>query len=132
MPNLERFLNAQSGSVWASNKTGSTYEEALAEVRAGRKRSHWIWYIFPQMKGLGHSARSQFYGIDGREEAKAYIEHPVLRERLVEISQAVLDSPRSVYDIFGSDAIKVRSCILLFASVCDIPVFHSLKARYCW
>lgn len=84
------------------------------------------------MKGLGHSARSQFYGIDGREEAKAYIEHPVLRERLVEISQAVLDSPRSVYDIFGSDAIKVRSCILLFASVCDIPVFHSLKARYCW
>lgn len=132
MPNLERFLNAQSGSVWASNESGSTYEEALAEVRAGRKRSHWIWYIFPQMKGLGHSARSQFYGIDGREEAKAYIEHPVLRERLVEISQAVLDSPRSVYDIFGSDAIKVRSCILLFASVCDIPVFHSLKARYCW
>lgn len=131
MPNLERFLNAQSGSVWASNETGSTYEEALAEVRAGRKRSHWIWYIFPQMKGLGHSARSQFYGIDGREEAKAYIEHPVLRERLVEISQAVLDSPHSVYEIFGSDAIKVRSCILLFASVCDIPVFHSLKARYC-
>lgn len=132
MPNLERFLNAQTGSVWASNESGPTYEEALAEVRAGRKRSHWIWYIFPQMKGLGHSARSHYYGIDGREEAKAYIEHPVLRERLVEISQAVLDSPRSVYEIFGSDAIKVRSCILLFASVCDIPVFHSLKARYCW
>lgn len=132
MPNLERFLNAQTGSVWASNESGPTYEEALAEVRAGRKRSHWIWYIFPQMKGLGHSARSHYYGIDGREEAKAYIEHPVLRERLVEISQAVLDSPHSVYEIFGSDAIKVRSCILLFASVCDIPVFHSLKARYCW
>lgn len=132
MPNLERFLNAQDGSVWASNESGPTYEEALAEVRAGRKRSHWIWYIFPQMKGLGHSARSQYYGIDDREEAKAYIEHPVLRERLVEISQAVLNSPHSVYDIFGSDTIKVRSCILLFASVCDIPVFHSLKARYCW
>lgn len=131
MPNLERFLIAQTGSVWASNESGSTYEEALAEVHAGRKRSHWIWYIFPQMKGLGHSARSQYYGIDGREEAKAYIEHPVLRERLVEICQAVLDSPHSVYEIFGFDAIKVRSCVLLFASVCDIPVFHSLKARYC-
>lgn len=132
MPNLERFLIAQTGSVWASNESGSTYEEALAEVRAGHKRSHWIWYIFPQMKGLGRSARSQYYGIAGREEAKAYIEHPVLRERLVEISQAVLDSPHSVYEIFGADVIKVRSCILLFASVCDIPVFQHLKARYCW
>lgn len=132
MPNLERFLIAQTGSVWASNESGSTYEEALAEVRAGHKRSHWIWYIFPQMKGLGRSARSQYYGIAGREEAKAYIEHPVLRERLVEISQAVLDSPHSVYEIFGADVIKVRSCILLFVSVCDIPVFQHLKARYCW
>lgn len=84
------------------------------------------------MKGLGYSARSQYYGINGREEAKAYIEHPVLRERLVEICQAVLDSPHSVYDIFGTDAIKVRSCVLLFASVSDIPVFQHLKARYCW
>lgn len=132
MPNLDRFLNAQDGSVWGSNESGPTYADALAEVKAGYKRSHWIWYIFPQMKGLGRSARSQYYGIDGREEAKAYIEHPVLRERLVEISQAVLDSPRTVYEIFGSDTIKVRSCVLLFASVCDIPVFQRLKARYCW
>lgn len=132
MYNLERFLTAQTGSVWASNESGSTYDEALAEVRAGYKRSHWIWYIFPQMKGLGRSARSEYYGIDGREEAMAYIEHPVLRDRLVEIAQAVLDSPHSVYDIFGNDAIKVRSCVLLFASVCDIPVFQRLKARYCW
>lgn len=132
MPNLERFITAQDGSVWASNESGPTYAEALAEVKAGRKRSHWIWYIFPQMKGLGYSARSQFYGINGRDEAKEYIEHPVLRERLVEISQAVLDSPHSVYEIFGADVIKVRSCILLFASVCDIPVFQRLKARYCW
>lgn len=132
MPNLERFITAQDGSVWASNESGPTYAEVLAEVKAGHKRSHWIWYIFPQMKGLGYSARSQFYGINGRDEAKEYIEHPVLRERLVEISQAVLDSPHSVYEIFGADVIKVRSCILLFASVCDIPVFQRLKARYCW
>lgn len=132
MPDLERFLTAQTGSVWASNESGSTYEEALAEVRAGHKHSHWIWYIFPQMKGLGRSERSQFYGINGREEAKAYIEHPVLRERLVEVCQAVLDCLRSVYEIFDSDAIKVRSCVLLFASVCDIPVIQHLKARYCW
>lgn len=122
MNNLNRFLLAQEAD----------YETALAEVRAGRKVSHWIWYIFPQMKGLGYSANSNYYGINGKEEAKAYIEHPVLRERLVEISQAVLDSEHSVYQIFGSDAIKVHSCIMLFASVCDIPVFYKLKERYGW
>ena len=93
---------------------------------------HWIWYVFPQMKGLGKSEISQFYGINGREEAKAYIEHPILRERLVEISEAVLNNEKSVYDIFGQDAIKVRSCILLFASVCDISVFKQLKSKYRW
>ena len=84
------------------------------------------------MKGLGKSEISEFYGINGREEAKAYIEHPVLRERLVEICEAVLNSNTSVYDTFGSDAIKVRSCILLFASVCDIPVFKQIKSKYRW
>ena len=98
----------------------------------GHKRGHWIWYVFPQMKGLGHSEISEFYGINGREEAKAYIEHPVLRERLVEICEAVLNSKTSVYDIFGQDTIKVRACILLFASVCDIPVFKQLKSKYRW
>lgn len=122
MSNLNRFLLAQEVD----------YEKALAEVKAGKKVTHWIWYIFPQMKGLGHSARSQYYGIDGREEAKEYIEHPVLRERLVEISQVVLDSEYTVYQIFGSDAIKVYSCVMLFASVCDIPVFQKLKERYGW
>lgn len=119
---LNRFLIPQE----------TDYERALSEVRAGKKVTHWIWYIFPQMKGLGRSQRSHYYGIDNREEAKAYIAHPVLRQRLVEIAQAVLDSEHSVYHIFGPDAVKVRSCILLFASVCDIPVFHQLKARYCW
>ena len=128
--NLLRFVHAQdNGGIY--DGTG-TYSQALQEVRAGHKRGHWIWYVFPQMKGLGKSEISEFYGINGREEAKAYIEHPVLRERLVEICEAVLYSETSVYDIFGSDAIKVRSCILLFASVCDIPVFKQIKSKYRW
>lgn len=128
--NLLRFVHAQdSGGIY--DGTG-TYAQALQEVKAGYKRGHWIWYVFPQMKGLGKSEISEFYGINGREEAKAYIEHPVLRERLVEICEAVLNSETSVYDIFGSDAIKVRSCILLFASVCDIPVFQQIKSKYRW
>ena len=128
--NLLRFVHAQdNGGIY--DGTG-TYSQALQEVRAGHKRGHWIWYVFPQMKGLGKSEISEFYGINGREEAKAYIEHPVLRERLVEICEAVLNSETSVYDIFGSDAIKVRSCILLFASVSDIPVFKQIKSKYRW
>ena len=128
--NLLRFIHAQdSGGIY--DGTG-TYAQALQEVKAGHKRGHWIWYVFPQMKGLGKSEISEFYGINGREEAKAYIEHPVLRERLVEICEAVLYSETSVYDTFGSDAIKVRSCILLFASVCDIPVFKQIKSKYRW
>lgn len=128
--NLLRFVHAQdSGGIY--DGTG-TYAQALQEVKAGHKRGHWIWYVFPQMKGLGRSGISEFYGINGREEAKAYIEHPVLRERLVEICDAVLNSETSVYNIFGSDAIKVRSCILLFASVSDIPVFKQIKNKYRW
>ena len=128
--NLLRFLHAQdSGGIY--DGTG-TYAQALEEVRAGHKRGHWIWYVFPQMKGLGHSEISEFYGINGREEAKAYIEHPILRERLVEICEAVLHNEKSVYEIFGSDTIKVRSCVLLFASVCDIPVFKQIKNKYRW
>jgi len=75
---------------------------------------------------------SQTYGINWRDEAEAYVAHPVLRERLVEISEAVLNNEKSVYEIFGQDAIKVRACILLFASVCDIPVFKQIKSKYHW
>ena len=128
--NLQRFVHAQdSGGIY--DGTG-TYAQALEEVRAGHKRGHWIWYVFPQMKGLGKSEISKFYGIDDREEAKAYIHHPILRERLVKICEVVLNSEKSVYDIFGSDTIKVRSCVLLFASVCDIPVFKHIKSKYRW
>ena len=128
--NLLRFVHAQnSGGIYDGT---DTYAEALQEVKAGHKRGHWIWYVFPQMKGLGRSGISEFYGINGREEAKAYIEHPVLKERLVEICEAVLNNERSAYEIFGADAIKFRACILLFASVSDIPVFKKIKNKYRW
>lgn len=122
MHDLQRFLRAQE----------HTYAQALQEIKKGKKTSHWIWYIFPQMKGLGDSEMSKTYGIKGREEAKAYIEHPILRERLIKICEALLNSPISIYNIFGEDAIKVRSCVLLFDSVSDIPVFKQLIAKYGW
>lgn len=107
--NLQRFLDAQQHD----------YEQALAEVKNGRKQSHWIWYIFPQLKGLGRSYNSQYYGISGREEAKAYLEHPVLGARLREITKAFLDLQGvSAQDVFGSlDAMKVHSCMTLFNEV---------------
>jgi uncharacterized protein (DUF1810 family) len=128
--NLLRFVHAQDcGGLYEG--TG-TYAQALKEVKNGQKRGHWIWYVFPQMKGLGHSEMSNYYGINGREEAYDYIAHPVLKERLVEISEAVLNNEKSAYDIFGNDTVKFRSCMLLFASVSDIPVFKAIIAKYNW
>jgi uncharacterized protein (DUF1810 family) len=127
---LNRFISAQdSGNI----EHGTVpYATALEEIKSGRKKSHWIWYVFPQMKGLGHSELSDYFGIDGREEAKAYIQHPILRERLIEATQAVLDNEKNAYEIFGSDTIKFRSCMLLFASVSDIPVFKQILKKYNW
>ena len=134
--NLKRFLNAHEGAGRGVNEGDvvSSYEQALKEVKAGGKVTHWIWYIFPQMAGIKgtHSRPALFYGINGRLEAFQYINHPTLRKHLVEISEAVLNNEKSVYEIFGNDAIKVRSCILLFASVSDIPVFKQIKSKYRW
>lgn len=129
--NLLRFIHAQdSGGIYDDT---STYEQALEEICDGHKKSHWIWYIFPQMKGLGHSEISEFYGINGREEAYAYINNPILRERLIEATQAILNNEKTVYEIFGQDTIKVRACMLLFASVApDIPQFKQLINKYHW
>jgi len=127
--NLQRFVIAQEGGCrW----TDITYEDALSEVRNGRKTGHWIWYIFPQMKGLGKSEASDYYGIVNREEAKAYIEHPILGPRLIEITQAYLDTNKEAYRVFNDDTIKFRSCILLFASVSDNPIFKEVCKRNCW
>lgn len=128
--NLLRFIHAQdSGGIYDGT---STYKQALEEIRNGYKKSHWIWYVFPQMKGLGHSEISEFYGINGREEAKAYMENPILSQRLIEATQAVLDSEHSVYDIFGQDVIKFRACMLLFSTVSDDIVFKQVINKYRW
>ena len=135
-PNLMRFLNAHAGSGRGVNDGDevSSYEQALKEVRAGGKRTHWIWYIFPQMAGIKgtHSRPALFYGIRGRLEAYQYINHPTLRHRLIEITEAILNNERSVYEIFGNDTMKVRASILLFASVSDIPVLKRMICTYRW
>lgn len=119
---LDRFVEAQDKF--------NTYQRALEEIKAGKKKTHWIWYIFPQSYGLGKSYNSKFYGIQNREEAENYINHPVLRERLIEVTEVVYNSNKTIYEIFGVDAIKVRSCMKLFASVSDIPIFKKMVKKY--
>ena len=105
--NLERFVSAQR----------EIYPTALAEVRAGAKRSHWMWFVFPQIAGLGYSAMAQRYAISGLDEARAYLAHPVLGSRLREIVAALNNLPEPDADrVFGAvDAIKLRSSLTLFA-----------------
>lgn len=121
--NLQRFIDAQQNS----------YQRALTEVKSGKKLTHWIWYIFPQLKGLGMSGNSQYYGIDDLEEARAYLKHPVLGARLREITSVFLDLVgKNAKDVFGDlDAMKVRSCMTLFNEVSDDDLFEEvLKKHY--
>lgn len=106
MNDLNRFMDAQS----------STYEIALQEIKNGRKQSHWIWFIFPQLQGLGSSYMSKMYAIKDLNEAKAYLDHAILKERLLEITQAVLDvQKKDILDIMGyPDDKKLKSCMTLF------------------
>lgn len=119
---LERFIEAQQ----------LDYASALNEIKNGEKRGLWIWYIFPQIKGLGHSYNSEFYGISSKEEAKAYLGHPVLGVRLREITQALLDCDNlSADDIFGfPDVLKVRSCMTLFDLVAPDDIFNKVLYKY--
>ena len=107
--NLERFKKAQA----------KDYLQALEEMKNGHKVSHWMWYIFPQLKGLGYSSISQFYGIDGRAEAKAYIEDEILKKRLIEISETLLGLKSSnATDVMGyPDDLKLKSCMTLFSEI---------------
>ena len=128
--NLQRFLGAQE----------SFYAQALKEIRNGRKTSHWIWFIFPQLRGLGHSPMADNYGISSLDEARAYWEHPILHQRLVEITESLLKhskrrifhSPKTAFEILGTiDAIKVRSCMTLFDMVEPNGIFAEvLNAFY--
>lgn len=123
--NLERFLKAQD-SVWGS------YADALKEIKEGHKRSHWIWYIFPQIKGLGHSSNSEFFGISNKDEAKAYLNHPVLGLRLRDITKALLGcNNSSAFNILGfPDVLKVQSCMTLFDLVSPNDIFNAVLDKY--
>jgi uncharacterized protein (DUF1810 family) len=119
MADLERFVTAQN--------EGATYERALAELRRGRKTSHWMWFVFPQIAGLGHSPTSQFFAIESLDEARAYLAHPVLGPRLRECAEVVAATTgRSSVDVFGGiDAQKLRSSMTLFARAApEEPVFE--------
>ena len=119
---LERFVRAQA----------TDYDQALAELREGHKRSHWMWYIFPQMEGLGLSPMSRQYAIKSAAEARAYLDHPILGARLQECATVVYGiSGRTALGIFGSpDDMKLRSCATLFASVSGGGIFEQLIKKY--
>ncbi|HEU4620054.1 MAG TPA: DUF1810 domain-containing protein [Gammaproteobacteria bacterium] len=120
---LDRFVRAQERS----------YEQALAEIRSGRKRSHWMWYVFPQYAGLGFSSTSKLYAIKSVPEAEAYLRHSVLGPRLTECAEALLGiEGRSAFEIFGSpDDMKLRSSATLFAAVSPPgSVFERLLDKY--
>jgi uncharacterized protein (DUF1810 family) len=120
---LGRFVLAQQDD----------FEQVLAEIRGGKKRTHWMWYIFPQIDGLAFSSTSKHYAIKNNEEAKAYLAHPILGPRLLECAEAVLHvEGRTATDIFGSpDDLKLRSCATLFACVSPPgSVFDRLLDKY--
>jgi uncharacterized protein (DUF1810 family) len=122
---LERFVSAQDA--------GGTYQQALAELRRGRKTSHWMWFVFPQIAGLGSSAMSRTYAIGSLEEARAYLEHPVLGPRLLECAATVADSAAgTAQQIFGGiDTHKLRSSMTLFLRADPgQPVFQRVLDRY--
>lgn len=124
--NLQRFVDAQD--------EGGTYAQALAELHAGRKRGHWIWFVFPQIAGLGSSPMSQAYAIRSLDEARAYLQHPILGPRLHECAEALLDADPSLTAeqiLGGVDAIKVRSSMTLFTRADpDNELFPQVLARF--
>ena len=121
--NLNRFVEAQE----------TTYDIALSEIKNGYKQSHWMWFIFPQLRGLGESPMSFLYGLQDLEEGKAYLAHPVLRRRLIACCEALLThEDKTAQDILGEiDARKLRSCMTLFALVCEEnSIFHQVLSRF--
>jgi uncharacterized protein (DUF1810 family) len=121
---LQRFVAAQDA--------GGTYDRAAAELRAGRKTSHWMWFVFPQIAGLGYSPTSRTYAITSLDEARAYLAHPVLGPRLTECAAILAGLPgRSAEQIFGNlDAQKLHSSMTLFSRAADEPVFRQVLDRY--
>ena len=118
---LERFLDSQT----------FMYELALTEIRNGRKEEHWIWFIFPQLRGIGRSRLSYHYGIQDIEEAKAYYAHPILGNRLLEATQLLLNQDKDLIEIFGHlDAMKVISCMTLFFHATGEEMFMKVIDKF--
>ena len=122
MADLDRFVRAQD----------ATHAGALDELRRGRKTSHWMWFVFPQIAGLGRSETARYYAIASTAEARAYLAHPVLGARLIEATEAAIGAPGSAEAIFGGiDAVKLRSSMTLFEAVADDPApFAAALARF--
>ena len=122
--NLSRFIEAQNG-----NNGMVTYHEALREIKNGKKTSHWIWYIFPQLRQLGRSSYSDYFGISGLNEAQAYMDNLTLGTNLIEISNALLLHPeKTIVNIVGPvDSLKIHSCVTLFSMTDEPdPVFNQI------
>lgn len=119
---LDRFIEAQN----------KYYETALAEIKFGKKETHWMWFIFPQIKGLGYSDISKYFAIQSRGEAKAYLAHPVLGKHLEEISEVLLDlGTNDPVEVFGGiDAIKLQSCMTLFWAISGEEIFGDVLLKY--
>lgn len=124
---IERFVEAQENAY-------SGYERALSEMQAGEKYGHWIWYIFPQLRGLGHSGNANFYGIDDLDEAREYLKHPVLGPRLREITAAALShaDDRLAIELMGSDidALKLKSSMTLFDQISPNDIFGEVLEAF--
>ena len=122
MYTLNHFLRAQD----------YVFDEAVQEILSGKKTGHWIWYIFPQMKGLGKSGMSETYAIQDRTHALEYMSHPILCSHYIMCCQAILDSGKSAYEIFGDDVVKVRSSLLLMNSVWKDDVIRKVLIEHHW
>ena len=120
--NLHRFVAAQE----------TAYSTALSEIKSGRKRSHWMWYIFPQIKGLGHSETARLYALQDTREAEAFLQHPTLGPRLLEISEALLklDSNDAYYVLGSPDDLKLKSCMTLFDAMQPGAVFQQVLDKF--
>lgn len=120
--NLTRFVSAQN----------AVYQTVIDELKAGRKRTHWMWYIFPQLKHLGRSANAKFYGLSDADEAKAYLNHPILGQRLREVSETILSlSTDNAVEVFGGiDSRKLKSSMTLFDSVSPNDIFSKILEKY--
>lgn len=123
MNDLQRFIDAQKDD----------FEIALAEIKRGRKQSHWMWYIFPQIAGLGHSSTAKFYEIENRDEANEFLAHPTLCERLIKMAEALLEiQGKTAHQIFGSpDDLKLKSSMTLFGALEKThPVFQRVLDKF--